>query len=131
MINEYLSQKIILSLAFALIVILGAYYFGVYKGRPISYQKGGGSGLVAKNGGGDNFLQGDADKDGLKYWEEALWKTDPNNPDTDGDGTSDGQEVKEGRDPNVAGPDDKLKSISILGDGGANATNNSKLGEGG
>ena len=120
-------KKIILALSFALIVILGAYYFGVYKGRPISYQKGGGSGLVTKNGGGDNFLQGDADKDGLKYWEEALWKTDPNNPDTDGDGTSDGQETKEGRDPTVSGPDDKLKSIPILGDSGADTLSKSKI----
>ena len=119
-------KKIILALSFALIVILGAYYFGVYKGRPISYQKGDASGLIAKNSGGDNFLQGDADKDGLKYWEEALWKTDPNNPDTDGDGTSDGQETKEGRDPNVAGPDDKLKSMANFGETGTDTSSQSK-----
>jgi len=52
----------------------------------------------------------DSDGDGLKDWEEALWKTDPNNPDTDGDGTPDGQEIKEGRDPLVPGPDDRLKA---------------------
>ena len=119
-------KKIILALSFALIVILGAYYFGVYKGRPISYQKGDASGLVTKNGGGDNFLQGDADKDGLKYWEEALWKTDPNNPDTDGDGTSDGQETKEGRDPTVSGPDDKLKSMANFGETGTDTSSQSK-----
>ncbi len=34
----------------------------------------------------------DTDKDGLKDWEEALWKTDPKNPDTDGDGVKDGEE---------------------------------------
>ncbi len=45
----------------------------------------------------------DSDNDGLKDWEEILWKTDPNKADTDGDGTPDGQEVKEGRDPTVAG----------------------------
>lgn len=53
---------------------------------------------------------GDPDHDGLKNWEEALWKTDPNNPDTDGDGTPDGQEIKEGRNPLKPGPDDKLAS---------------------
>jgi hypothetical protein len=42
------------------------------------------------------------DNDGLKDWEEALWGTDPHNPDTDGDGTPDGEEVKEGRNPLVA-----------------------------
>ncbi|MDP3784531.1 MAG: hypothetical protein Q8R12_00395 [bacterium] len=40
----------------------------------------------------------DADQDGLKDWEEVLWRTDPNNPDTDGDGTPDGEEVRLGAD---------------------------------
>lgn len=33
----------------------------------------------------------DSDGDGLLDWEESLWKLDPNNPDTDGDGISDNQ----------------------------------------
>jgi len=45
----------------------------------------------------------------LKDWEENLWGTDPNNPDTDGDGTSDGKEVSEGRNPLIAGPNDLIK----------------------
>ena len=45
----------------------------------------------------------DSDGDGLKDWEEILWKTDPNKADTDGDGAPDGEEVKMGRDPTVAG----------------------------
>ena len=51
----------------------------------------------------------DSDNDGLKDWEEILWKTDPKKPDTDGDGTHDGEEIKQGRDPLAAGPNDKLK----------------------
>jgi hypothetical protein len=35
----------------------------------------------------------DADNDGLFDWEESLWGTDPENPDSDGDGILDGQEV--------------------------------------
>ena len=50
----------------------------------------------------------DTDNDGLKNWEETLWKTDKHNPDIDGDGTSDGDEIKAGRDPTRAGPDDAL-----------------------
>ncbi len=50
----------------------------------------------------------DSDNDGLKDWEEALWKTDPQNPDSDGDGTPDGEEVAEGRNPAVPGPNDSL-----------------------
>lgn len=43
----------------------------------------------------------DTDGDGLKDWEEKLWKTDPTKSDTDMDGTPDGKEIQEGRDPTV------------------------------
>jgi len=36
----------------------------------------------------------DTDNDGVKDWEEGLWGLDANNPDTDGDGILDGQEVE-------------------------------------
>lgn len=49
----------------------------------------------------------DSDGDGLKDWEEAIWRTDIANPDTDGDGTPDGEEVEKNRDPRIAGPNDK------------------------
>ena len=45
------------------------------------------------------FMVLDSDNDGLKDWEEALWKTDPGLADTDKDGTSDGEEIKLVRDP--------------------------------
>ncbi len=63
----------------------------------------------------------DSDGDGLKDWEEVLWKTDPHNPDTDGDGTKDGEEVKEGRDPTIPGPNDKLPNSQA---GGATSQGN-------
>ena len=44
-------------------------------------------------------LQQDSDGDGLRDWEETIYRTDPYNPDTDGDGTPDGEEVRQGRDP--------------------------------
>lgn len=50
----------------------------------------------------------DSDNDGLFDWEEELRLTDPNNPDTDGDGTIDGIEIRAQRDPLVAGPDDSI-----------------------
>lgn len=60
----------------------------------------------------------DTDKDGLADWREKLYfNSDINNPDTDGDGTNDGDEVRVGRNPIVkntalAGkaPTDKLPS---------------------
>jgi hypothetical protein len=41
-----------------------------------------------------------------------LWGADPQNADTDDDGTKDGREVTNNRDPTEAGPDDKLASVS-------------------
>ena len=41
----------------------------------------------------DSIANKDTDSDGLKDWEEALWQTDPNNPDTNGNGIKDGAEV--------------------------------------
>ena len=58
-------------------------------------------------------LSADADGDGLKDWEEELWHTDLTVADTDGDGTPDGEEIKLGRDPLKAGPDDKLDKETI------------------
>lgn len=40
------------------------------------------------------ILDIDSDGDGLKDWEETLWKLDPKNPDSNGDGVLDGEEVK-------------------------------------
>lgn len=54
----------------------------------------------------------DSDNDGLPNWEEALWGTDPANPDTDKDGTSDGVEIKEGRNPLLAGNGKTDKIVS-------------------
>lgn len=50
----------------------------------------------------------DSDLDGLRDWQEVLWGTDPANPDSDGDKTSDGDEVYGNRNPAVAGPNDAL-----------------------
>ena len=53
----------------------------------------------------------DSDDDGLKDWEEVLWKTNPNNPDTDGDGMNDNDEILAERDPLVKGVGDINKII--------------------
>jgi len=58
----------------------------------------------------DQDIIDDLDHDGLAGWEENLHKTDSNNPDTDGDGYLDGEEVAAGYDPTKPAPDDKLGS---------------------
>ncbi len=55
-------------------------------------------GTADKNGVGV-FLKSDIDKDGLPDNEEPLYRTDPLNPDTDGDGFLDGEEVATGCSP--------------------------------
>lgn len=52
----------------------------------------------------------DSDNDGLKDWEEELYRTDPNNPDTDNDGYLDGEEINSGHNPLVKAPGDELGS---------------------
>src|SRR3989344_3735121 len=59
-------------------------------------------------------LDEDWDKDGLNNKEESYWNTDPNNPDTDGDGYLDGEEVASGHDPLIPGPDDLLPTDENL-----------------
>ncbi|PCI30272.1 hypothetical protein COB55_00635 [Candidatus Wolfebacteria bacterium] len=58
-------------------------------------------------------VEADQDNDGLKDWEETLWGSDPNKPDTDFDGTNDGDEVAQGRNPVIAGPDDLITAEDI------------------
>lgn len=59
----------------------------------------------------------DTDEDGLFDWEEGLWGSDIHVRDTDADGTEDGAEVRAGRDPSVAGPNDQVESFDISATG--------------
>lgn len=105
-----MNKKIVLIASSSVILLSGVFLFVVISFSPFSstvvFEK-----KLVKNTTKVNIvsLEKDTDGDGLKDWEEALWKTDPNNPDTDGDGTPDGEEVREGRDPLKPGPDDKIK----------------------
>ncbi len=56
----------------------------------------------------------DSDQDGINNREESYWNTDFQNPDTDGDGFLDGEEVASGHDPSKPGPDDALVSAKNL-----------------
>lgn len=59
--------------------------------------------IISSQGFGGDFAKMaenlDSDNDGLRDWEEVLWRTDINKQDTDDDGYSDKQEADAGYDP--------------------------------
>lgn len=105
------SKKFIISVS--LILFLGAGSFWLLGNKSTENKP-----ILEK---GKNFVsemfkndQSDSDNDGLKDWEETLWKTDPNNLDTDGDGSADGEETAQNRNPLKSGPDDKMANFKIV-----------------
>ena len=110
-----LPSKKFLVVVLAALIVLGAWFFVSYKSNSNNDNNSSGkfsyiSSLFKSN-------DKDSDNDGLKDWEETLWKTDSKNPDTDGDGTLDGQEINLGRDPLKPGPDDLYsKNYSFAAD---------------
>lgn len=94
-IRPYLPSKKILLLLGGCILIVGAIIFISNFDRvktlvAVKQAKSElGTGSVA------DFVGQDTDGDTIADWEEPLWGTDPNNPDTNGDGISDGEEVKQ------------------------------------
>ncbi len=73
----------------------------------------------------------DSDNDGLRDLDEVRYRTDAKNPDTDGDGFSDGEEVEKGFNPNSlpgARPeDDKLSALGAQGSSGEGGADTSFL----
>lgn len=60
--------------------------------------------------------QTDSDNDGLADEIEPIYGTDINNPDTDGDGTNDSDEITLLRDPVTPGPDDTIEQLTETGE---------------
>jgi hypothetical protein len=58
-------------------------------------------------------LYKDSDNDGLRDWEEELWHTNPNNPDTNGDGLTDFQDIRAGINPIGTSTADLLSTTTI------------------
>ncbi len=75
-----------------------------------AYSKRGAFSQLNSSGGREILIESqniDSDNDGLKNWEEELYKTDYMNPDTDGDGYLDGEEINSGHNPLVKAPGDE------------------------
>jgi hypothetical protein len=108
---HFLRTKIGISLLLALIIIGAAFAFK-YRNTEKSIKKTGTT--IALEKVVKDSLDRDDDNDGLKNWEEVLYKTDPKVADTDNDGIKDGEEVKQNNDPLVFGT-------------GKTATNNAEM----
>ena len=95
---NYLPSKKFIIIAVSIFVFLGIVFFliNLIEGRKEIFQQKANI-KVEKVTLGD-IIESDSDNDGLKDWEEALWGTDPNNPDTDGNGITDDVEIKQKRD---------------------------------
>lgn len=109
-----LNKKIIFILLFILIVFTGWFFVSAEKNKQKEYianKEGDTLSVVADK---TSQYDADTDGDGLKDWEEALWKTDINKADTDSDGTNDKEEIASGRDPLKAGPNDKVSDKEDL-----------------
>ncbi|MBU6389972.1 hypothetical protein KGQ31_00290 [Patescibacteria group bacterium] len=118
------ARKKIALIALGIVVVGGVVYF-IWKGsQKTSYSAVGTQFTTAAQSA---ILEKDSDNDGLKDWEEELWKTDPYNPDTAGDGMPDGMKVKQGRDPLRPGPNNFLASSTVAAK--INTTTESDLSE--
>ena len=102
---KYLPSKKIIIPLICISLTAGAWWFFANRQKqlPVENQIA----AVNNNNAGET-LSKDSDNDGLKDWEEILWKTDAHNPDTDGDGTTDNHEILAKRDPRKPGPDDEI-----------------------
>lgn len=91
--KNILSPKVLYTVFFSLIVAFSAWF---WRFSPASTEVAYTKINLTASAGQNAFI--DTDKDGLQDWEEALWKTDPKNPDSDGDGIKDGDEAQENAD---------------------------------
>ena len=83
------AGSITIALAFAVIVITGAWFLSKPGGASLANAES--TEALLKS-----YAIQDTDGDGLPDWEESLYGTDPKKADTDGDGVNDAQAVKEG-----------------------------------
>jgi hypothetical protein len=106
--HKYLPSKKFSLILLSIIIALGIVYGFYLLNKPelanpaLAILQNGENKIVT-----EEYLVLDTDSDGLKDWEEALWKTDLKISDTDADGATDGEEVNTNRNPlkaNTAGP---------------------------
>lgn len=120
--NYLPSKKIFISLILV-IILVGGVFFISERGK-----RGGNSISLGENE--NNFTESlvssrtikqsaekDSDGDGLPDWEEALWETDPLNPDSDGNGVSDKEEIQLLKEQELAALSSVVAGETLSGEG--------------
>jgi hypothetical protein len=88
-----MKNKRVLLISLAVVFVVGIFF--IKSSSSIFKNEKEGAGLTVSTEVLGNLLSKDSDKDGILDWEEGLWDTNPNNKDTDGDGTPDDVEIAE------------------------------------
>lgn len=87
--HPILGKKLVISLILGGALIGGSYLVSTNAGERFSYRSNSSAASVELK----TLISQDSDGDGIKDWEEALWGTDPENADSDSDGTQDAVEI--------------------------------------
>lgn len=113
-----LKHRVLITAVLATIAVSVVFVLNKKDNAPIAEEQN----LAVVEQNADKINIKDSDNDGLADWEEALWHTDPQNPDSDGDGTNDGDEIKDNRDPASGEPNDILGTPDEIMMAGLNST---------
>ena len=108
------NKKILFLIVFILLIFAGWFYFSDYKNKQTQYIAEQEKSPLVVALDTTSKLDADSDSDGLKDWEELLWKTDPSKTDTDGDGTNDNEEISLNRNPLKAYRTTKFRTRKTL-----------------
>ncbi len=113
--NLIMPKKVLLALLIFIAIVGGAFYITRMKLGATTVANE----LVLTEQQETKLYQ-DTDGDNLKDWEEQLWGTNLNEADSDADGTSDYEEIRQGRDPlakntskDPAKPSDLMASSTV------------------
>lgn len=122
MVNEKISSRKS-SLLVAFLILLAGVFLGGYLVLKSGKVSAGQLDQILNPSSSGNICQpnsenpdNDADKDGLKDWQEIqIYQSDPCKTDSDGDGYLDGEEITSGYNPIVKAPGDELPGTAPKG----------------